>query len=102
MAGKFGPAGIYKDSELFGKIYKDDFGDRYLKEAGDYGEEVIACVRDVCQYILDTHGRFPAHVDAVHVPGVWIQVHHPDLVYYDRYFRNGLHDAHRNHDRHWH
>ena len=102
MAGKFGPAGIYKDSELFGKIYKDDFGDRYLKEAGDYGEEVIACVRDVCQYILDTHGRFPAHVDAVHVPGVWIQVHHPDLVYYDRYFRNGLHDAHRDHDRHWH
>jgi hypothetical protein len=29
-------------------------------------------------------------------------VHHPDIVYYDRYFRNGLTDAHRDHDRHWH
>jgi hypothetical protein len=102
MAGKFGPQGIYKDSQLFAKIYKDDFGERYLKEASEYGGDVIACVRDVCQYILDTHGRFPAHVDAIHVPGVWIQVHHPDIEYYDRYFRNGLTDAHRSHDRHWH
>ena len=102
MAGKFGPEGIYKDSKLFAKIYKDDFGDRYLKEAAEYSGDVIGCVRDVCQYILDTHGRFPAHVDAIYVPGVWIQVHHPDMGYYDRYFRNALTDAHRSHDSDWH
>jgi hypothetical protein len=102
IEGKFGPQGIYKDSLLFARIYKGDFGDVYLKEASEYGGEVIECVRDVCQYILDTHGRFPAHVDAIHVPGVWIQVHHPDIEYYDRYFRNGLTSAHRSHDGQWH
>jgi hypothetical protein len=102
MAGKFGPHGIYKNPELFARIYKGDFGARYLKEAADYGSDVIECVTDICQYIYDTHGRFPAHVDAIHVPGVWIQVHHPDIEYYDRFFQNALTDAHRNHDGHWH
>jgi hypothetical protein len=102
MAGKFGPNGIYKDSKLFAQIYKGDFGDRYLKEAAVYDDDVIECVTDICQYIFDTHGRFPAHADAIHVPGVWLQVHHPDIEYYDRYFRNALTDAHRNHDRLWH
>jgi len=102
IADKFGPHGIYKDSNLFGKIYKADFGNRYLQEAHEYSGNVIECVRDVCQYIYDTHGRFPAHVDAIHVPGVWIQVHHPDLQYYDRFFRNALTDGHRAHDDHWH
>ncbi len=102
IAGKFGAQGIYKDSELFARIYKQNFGDTYLKEAAEYGSEVIECVTDICQYIYDTHGRFPAHADAIHVPGVWIQVHHPDIEYYDRYFQNPLTDAHRNHDRLWH
>ncbi len=102
IAGKFGPRGIYKDSELFARIYKRDFGDRYLKEASEYSGDVIECVNDICQYILDTHGRFPAHVDAIYVPGVWIQVHHPDIEYYDRYFQNGLTQSHRDHDSHWH
>jgi hypothetical protein len=102
MAGKFGPQGIYKDAQLFGRIYKDNFGDTYLKEAAEYGPEVIDCVTDICQYIFDTHGRFPAHAEAIHVPGVWMQVHHPDIEYYDRYFRNALTDTHRSHDSHWH
>jgi hypothetical protein len=102
MAGKFGPQGIYKNDALFAEIYKGGFGSTYLKEAPEYGEDVIACVTDICQYILDTHGRFPAHVDAIYVPGVWIQVHHPDIEYYERYFQNGLTEAHRQHDGLWH
>jgi hypothetical protein len=102
VAGKFGPQGIYKDSALFSRIYKDQYGDRYLKEASDYSSEVIECATDICQYIYETHGRFPAHVDAIYVPGIWLQVHHPDIEYYDKYFRNGLTDAHRNHGSHWH
>jgi hypothetical protein len=102
IAAKFGAGGTYKDSDVFKRIYKDDFGERYLKEASEYGSDVIDCVRDVCQYILDTHGRFPAHVDAIHVPGVWIQVHHVDIDYYDRFFKNGLTAVHRLHDTDWH
>ncbi|MGO7964710.1 hypothetical protein [Rhizobium ruizarguesonis] len=102
VAAKFGPQGIYRDSKLFKGIYKGDFGDRYLTEAAEYSGDVIECVTDICEYIYDTHGRFPAHVDAIHVPGVWIQMHHVDLEYYNRYFKNALTDAHHNHDKHWH
>ena len=71
---------------------------RYLAEASKYTDDVIACTRDICNYIYDTHGRFPAHVEAIHVPGVWLQVHHVEEGYYEQYFRNGLTDAHRSHD----
>lgn len=102
MAGKFGPQGIYKDAATFSAIYKEDYGGRYLAEAAEYAGDVVECVRDVCTYIHDTHGRFPAHCEAIHVPGVWLQVHHVDKPYYERFFRNGLSDAHREHHRLWH
>ena len=98
---KFGKDGIYANEKLFAEIYKDDFGHRYLSEAAVYNADVIACVRDICTYIYETHGRFPAHCDAIHVPGVWLQVHHVDIDYYERFFRDGLTDAHRNHHRDW-
>ena len=102
VAEKFGKTGVYSNEKLFAEIYKDDYGRRYLSEAAVYTEEVIRCVRDICNYIYDTHGRFPAHCDAIHVPGVWLQVHHVELEYYDRFFRNGLTQPHRDHDRDWH
>lgn len=102
MASKFGPAGIYNDQALFAEIYKGDFGKRYLAEAEVYSQDVIACVTDICDYILTTHGRFPAHCDAIYAPGVWLQVHHVEQGYYERFFQNGLDEAHRTHDARWH
>ncbi len=102
VQAKFGPGGTYDDPATFDRIYRGNFGERYLEEASPYGADVVDCVRDVCEYIHATHGRFPAHVDAIHVPGVWLQVHHPDLAYYERYFRDGLTEAHLNHDAIWH
>ena len=102
VAAKFGPDGVYKDEALFARIYKDDYGERYLNEARIYNSDVIECVKDVCNYIYDAHGRFPAHCEAIHVPGIWLQVHHLELPYYERYFRNGLTDAQRGHHEAWH
>ena len=102
IADKFGSTGIYCDRALFQRIYKGEFGARYLSEASDYAQDVIACTRDVCNYIYDTHGRFPAHTEAIHVPGVWLQVHHVEQDYYEKFFRDGLTDAHRRHDSAWH
>jgi hypothetical protein len=102
VADKFGPNGIYSDEALFARIYKGEFGARYLAEASKYSEDVIACTRDICTYIYETHGRFPAHVEAIHVPGVWMQAHHVEEEYYERFFQHGLTDAHRGHDRAWH
>jgi hypothetical protein len=99
---KFGPNGVYNDRETFARIYKEDYGERYLKEAKVYNQDVISCVRDICNYIYDTHGRFPAHCDAIHVPGVWLQVCHPEIPYYEKYFENGLSPAQRAHNDLWH
>jgi hypothetical protein len=102
VAEKFGPDGIYRDREVFGTIYKGDFGDRYLAEASDYAGDVIDCTRDICTYIYETHGRFPAHCETIHVPGIWIQMHHVEEAYYDRFFKDGLTEAHRRHQHDWH
>jgi hypothetical protein len=102
VAGKFGPDGIYRDDALFERIYRGEFGTKYLSEASDYAADLIACARDICTYIYETHGRFPAHCDAIHVPGVWLQAHHVEEEYYERFFRNGLTDAHRSHHATWH
>ena len=102
VTAKFGPTGLYKNRELFARIYKHSFGDVYLDESAEYSADVIACVRDICNYIHDTHGRFPAHCDAIHVPGVWLQVHHVETEYYERFFRDGFTAAHHAHDQNWH
>ena len=98
---KFGPKGIYRDTAVFEQIYKDGFAKTYLQDASDYSTEVIECARDICNYIFKTHGRFPAHVDTIYVPGIWLQVHKVEVEYYDRFFRNGLTAAHRANDNNW-
>jgi hypothetical protein len=102
VAQKFGPQGIYRNRAYFEGIFREDRGDRYVKEVPPYLPDVVACAKDVCNYIYRTHGRFPAHVDAIYVPGVWLQVHHLDLEYYDTQFRDGYTDTQRHHQERWH
>jgi hypothetical protein len=99
---KYGPGGAYNNTEYFRSVFQGDRGDLYLKEVPHYLDDVIACAKDVCTYIYQTHGRFPAHCDAIYVPGVWLQAHHLDLNYYDTLFKDGYSDTQRNHDRRWH
>ncbi len=101
LESKFGSGGVYANNETFSKIYKGDYGEQYLKEAAVYDKDVINCVRDICNYIHDTHGRFPAHCEAIHVPGVWLQIHHVEVPYYEQFFQNGLTQRHRDHDAVW-
>ena len=102
VAAKFGPGGLYKDPAIFERIYKGDFGQRYLDEAAEYEADVIACTRDICTYIHDTHGRFPAHCEAIHAPGIWLQAHHVEDAYYERFFRDGRTERQAHHDARWH
>jgi hypothetical protein len=102
IADKFGPNGIYSDEALFARIYQGDFGAKYLQQASKYSDDVIECATDICTYIYKTHGRFPAHADAIHVPGVWLQTHHVEEAYYDEFFQGGLTEAHHQHQQVWH
>jgi hypothetical protein len=99
---KYGPGGTYNDEAYFQNIFQDDRGPRYLKEVPHYLDEVVACVKDICTYLHEKHGRFPAHVDAIYAPGIWLQAHHLDLHYYDTLFKTGYTDTQREHERLWH
>ena len=65
-------------------------------------EEGIACTKAICNYIYETYGRFPGGVDAMHL--MWfMQAHHIDTDYYDRFFRPGAYGpTHRAHLAEWH
>lgn len=99
---KYGAGGAYGDAAYFRKIFQGDRGARYLKEVPHYEDDVIACTKDICNYIHDRHGRFPAHCDAIFAPGVWLQAHHLDLDYYDTLFNGGYTETQREHQRRWH
>lgn len=98
---KFGPNGIYRSPETFAKVFNPGLAERYIEEVPTYEDEVIECAKAVCRYIYSTHRRFPAHCDAIHVPGVWLQVHSLNLDYYDHLFDDILTPAQRTHDERW-
>lgn len=100
---KYAPGGTYNNPQMFGEIFKDKIqAQTYLNEAPPYSPTVVQVCKDVCEYIYRTHGRFPAHEDAIHVPGIWLQAQHIDQKYYEKYFRDGLTSTHRNHIDLWH
>jgi hypothetical protein len=92
---------LYKDRGFFGKIFKTQ-GDVFCDEVPFYDPKVVECTKDICNYIYRTHGRFPAHVDAMYVPGVWLQAHHLDLEYYDQLYRDGYSETQARHQERWH
>jgi hypothetical protein len=89
---KFGPNGIYANPELFGQSYKDTEGAAaFMNEARSrpHSKETIEYTKDICRYLHETYGRFPAHIDAFAVPGIWVQCSHLETAYYDRFAAPG-------------
>ena len=95
---------VYSDRSVFQKLFVAQNEKAYMDEVPHYDERVIECTKDICRYLLETHGRFPAHVDSLFVPGVWLQAHHLDLSYYDDLFATGYGytPTHRGHQSAWH
>jgi hypothetical protein len=46
--------------------------------------EAIAYTKEICRYLVETYGRFPAHTDAFHLPGIWVQFSHLETEYYEQ------------------
>ncbi|MEO7457746.1 MAG: hypothetical protein ABIY52_16080 [Gemmatimonadaceae bacterium] len=84
LEAKFGPGGAYDPSLLQKGYASPSMASQFVREGQRYDDRAVAYVKDVCNYIYDTYGRFPAHVDAFYVPGTWLQVSHPELEYYER------------------
>lgn len=84
---KYGASGTYGDASIFGRSYREPArGEQYLAQASHYSKEAVAYTKEVCNYIVDTYGRFPAHVDAFHLPGIWLQCSHLELEYYRNFY----------------
>ena len=92
---------LYGDRPFFRRIFREG-GDAFIAEVPFTEPRVIECTKDICNYIHHTHGRFPSHVDAVYVPGVWLQAHHLDLAYYDQLFGSGYTETQARHQAVWH
>jgi hypothetical protein len=96
-------SGAYGDAEVFDTPYRDrGNGDTFLANARRLQPESIAYTKEICNYIVDTYGRFPAHIEAFHVPGVWVQFSHLELDYYDRMAEPWYYERQARHDALWH
>ena len=73
-----------------------------VKKGTRFGPKQIEYTKDLCNYIYDTYGRFPAHVDALYAPGMWLQFSHLELEYYDRFFDPAQYTRQTAHDALWH
>ncbi|WP_028058755.1 hypothetical protein [Candidatus Solirubrobacter pratensis] len=83
---KFGPHGTYKDAEVFAQAYKDEAtAETYMRNAGHPPKEAVDYAKEICRYLVETYGRFPAHSDAFHLPGIWVQFSHLEIEYYERF-----------------
>ena len=95
---KFGPGGPF-DRDTPG-AWSDSPGVRGSAQVHD--EQFKACVALQAQYVLDTFGRFPGTVPTVFIMN-YVQAHHLDLDFYDRYFKPGAYlRTHAEHLQRWH
>src|SRR5437764_14821069 len=87
LDAKIGARGAYRDLSVFSLPYRDpSSGGEYTKLGARFSDRVVAYGKDICNYIYETYGRFPAHVDAFYTPGMWLQFSHLEMEYYDKFF----------------
>jgi len=95
---KFGPGGPFNPGTP--GAWGDSPG---LRGSAQIHDEVFkACVAGQAQYVFDTFGKFPGTVPSVFILN-YVQAHHLDLDFYDRFFRPGAYlRTHAQHMERWH
>ncbi len=97
---KWGSGGAYtpESSQPIPFLVRNEF----VESVPRYSDKVVQCVKDICNYIYETYGRFP-HVDAIQTAGCWVQAHHLDLEFYDKFYPEGAYTkTQENHMALWH
>ena len=80
--------------------YKDPSG--VLKATPKPSKEEVQIVKDICNYIFDTYGKFPGFSDPMYCR-MMVQNHHIDLDFYDKFYPEGAYtEAHKKHFALWH
>jgi len=95
---KFGPGGPFHP-ETPGP-WKESGKVRSAAQVHD--ERFRECVALQAQYVYDHFGKFPGTVPSMFLI-MYLQAHHLDLEFYDRFFKPGAYLAtHENHMKEWH
>ena len=97
VASKFGEGGPYSPSGL--QPWTDSAKASQIRR---HDQRTIDATIAFCNYVMQTYGRFPAHVDAFKTV-IAFQAHHVDPAFYDRFYpQPSLPVAHREHLSQWH
>lgn len=100
VARKFGPCGMFTPDHPNCTTFKDH--SLSLPGYDRITDQTIEITKAYCNYVYNTYGRFPATQEAVVMP-MWIQVHHLEMEWYDKYQREGIvNQTHRSHMDLWH
>jgi hypothetical protein len=103
LEDKYGPRGCYGDVDMFARPYLNrSSAESYLRDGSHFSDRAIAYTKEICNYIFDTYGRFPAHVDAYYSPGMWLQFSHLEMEYYERFYDPSQYTRQGAHDARWH
>lgn len=97
MTSKFGEGSPY--SAAGAKPWADSVNTTPIR---GHSQHAVDATIAFCTYMMQTYGRFPAHVDAFKTV-IAFQAHHVDSAFYDRFYpQPSLPVAHRAHLDHWH
>jgi hypothetical protein len=100
---KYGPSGIFTDPTYLARAYRRrDDAETFIRLQNRHSPEAIKYTKEICNYIYETYGRFPAHIDAFYTPGFWVQCHHSEIPYYERFFDPYLWRNQAQHKTTWH
>jgi hypothetical protein len=82
------------------KAYKEP--DRVVSQIQRPSAETVELVKDYCQYVYETYGRFPAYIDPMY-QRLTCQAQHVDPDFYAEHYPPGaLTPQHAEHFRRWH
>jgi hypothetical protein len=101
VAAKFGADGIYTaDADREAPFLEKN---EFMAGVPRYSEKLVQAVKDICNYIYDTYGRFPSTVPTMGISSYWVQAHHLDLDFYDRFYGAGAYtQTQADHFQDWH
>jgi hypothetical protein len=102
LAEKYGPSGLYSKAGTAAPSMKPEFEAAFIRESPHVEPEIVEVVRTICRYIWKTYRRFPAHCHAIDSAGIWMQCHHLDPEFYERFFREAYSPTQAAHAEAWH